>query len=313
METSSSPQQSSEKSVVIVNCPIDDFGEYIVSASSVADCVIGIVGMLIYFHQRALSQRAFHHSHHHYNRKNAYCICFRHSNSSGIWEDGTHQERSYEDVSAARLYRAFPLQPLRNERHKICLRQPRSNHHSHNTAVYSFCDMGLVVAYGGLSLIGIAVMSLGDTLSFDANPLGLLLLAGAVFIAVVYTVTLVKILPHYRPITITTYQNLIALFYFLPLMLIFDHDKLSGLSFGLQMWIYLAVLGILCSTVAYACFNYGMRALGATAGSVYNNIIPIFSLLFALALGQESLSWIKVAGMTIVLIGLTIAQRKPKE
>ena len=36
METSSSPQQTSEKSVVIVNCPIDDFGEYIVSASSIA-------------------------------------------------------------------------------------------------------------------------------------------------------------------------------------------------------------------------------------------------------------------------------------
>lgn len=35
METSS-PEQNSEKSVVIVNCPIEDYGEYIVSASSVA-------------------------------------------------------------------------------------------------------------------------------------------------------------------------------------------------------------------------------------------------------------------------------------
>ena len=36
METSSSPQSTSEKSVVIVNCPIDDYGEYIVSASSIS-------------------------------------------------------------------------------------------------------------------------------------------------------------------------------------------------------------------------------------------------------------------------------------
>ena len=34
METSSSPTQDSGKSVVIVNCPIDEYGEYIVSASS---------------------------------------------------------------------------------------------------------------------------------------------------------------------------------------------------------------------------------------------------------------------------------------
>ena len=34
METPS--QQISEKAVVIVNCPIDDFGEYIVSASSIS-------------------------------------------------------------------------------------------------------------------------------------------------------------------------------------------------------------------------------------------------------------------------------------
>ena len=36
METTSTPQQTSEKSVVIVNCPIDDYGEYIVSASSIS-------------------------------------------------------------------------------------------------------------------------------------------------------------------------------------------------------------------------------------------------------------------------------------
>ena len=36
METTSSPEPNIEKSVVIVNCPIEDYGEYIVSASSIS-------------------------------------------------------------------------------------------------------------------------------------------------------------------------------------------------------------------------------------------------------------------------------------
>ena len=36
------------------------------------------------------------------------------------------------------------------------------------------------------------------------------------------------------------------------------------------------------------------------------------SLLLALAIRQESFSWLKVAGMAIVLFGLTVAQRNGK-
>lgn len=161
-----------------------------------------------------------------------------------------------------------------------------------------------------LSLMGIALMSLNDDFSFTADPKGLLLLGGAVLIAVFYTLTLVKILNHYRPMTITAWQNCIGLFYFLPLMLMTDGQRLPMLSYSLPMWGMLAFLGVFCSTVAYMFFNVGMKHLGATAGSVYNNIIPVFSLLLALAIGQEKLSWLKVAGMAVVLVGLTIAQKK---
>ena len=161
-----------------------------------------------------------------------------------------------------------------------------------------------------LSLVGIAMMSMDNNLSFSADPKGLILLSLAVIIAVFYTLTLVKILDHYNPLTITCYQNVLGFFYFLPLMLIIDRGNLGALSFSPRMLLMLAFLGLFCSTVAYMCFNYGMKKLGATAGSVYNNCIPVFSLLLALAIGQESISWLKVAGMAVVLLGLTVAQHK---
>jgi drug/metabolite transporter (DMT)-like permease len=53
-----------------------------------------------------------------------------------------------------------------------------------------------------------------------------------------------------------------------------------------------------------------MRKLGASRGTVYNNLIPVFSLMLALVIGQERFNWLQAVGMLVVLVGLTIAQRK---
>ena len=160
-----------------------------------------------------------------------------------------------------------------------------------------------------LSMVGIAMMIFEKGMHLSASPKGILFLCGAVVIAVAYTLMLVRILEHYHPMTITVYQNLFSLVYFIPLVLIKDAAAIPLLSFSWGMIGRLAFLGIFCSTVAYMCFNYGMRAVGATAGSVYNNLIPVFSLILAVAIGQESISLPKIAGMAVVLAGLFIAQR----
>lgn len=167
-----------------------------------------------------------------------------------------------------------------------------------------------------LSLVGIVVMMLNggeNGFQIEANPIGIIVLAAAVFVAVVYTIVLVKVLKHYRPFTITAYQNFISFFYFIPLILIFDRNNIPLLSYSWPMWGRLVFLGVFCSTMAYAFFNYGMKAVGATAASVYNNLIPVFSLLLAVMIGQESLTVTKALGMAIVLTGLFLAQRRKNE
>ncbi len=161
-----------------------------------------------------------------------------------------------------------------------------------------------------LSLVGIGVMMLGPDLTISANPRGVLYLVLAVIVAVCYTLVLVKVLKRYHPVTVTAYQNLFSIIYFIPLMLILNHDVLPLLSYSLSMWGRLAFLGVLCSTLAYVFYNYGIRAAGATAASAYTNLIPVFSLFLAVGIGQESLSVFKVIGIVIVLIGLFLAQRR---
>lgn len=164
-----------------------------------------------------------------------------------------------------------------------------------------------------LSLAGVVLML--NTSLFDPSTSllkGMLFLSGAVAIAVVYTILLVKVVSHYHPLVITTWQNVIGLAYFLPLALAFDGGHFALLSWSPKMLLLLLILGIFCSTLAYAGYNYGVRTLGASEACIFNNAIPVFSLIAAVAIGQESFSWIKVIGMAVVIAGVVIAQHQPR-
>lgn len=166
-----------------------------------------------------------------------------------------------------------------------------------------------------LSLAGVFLMLNGE-IGFQGSALqGILFLSGAVVIAVVYTLLLVKVVDRYHPLVVTTWQNLIGLAYFLLLTLsslITHHSPLTFhlLSWSPKMILLLATLGIFCSTLAYAGYNYGVRNLGASEACIFNNAIPVFSLIAAVAIGQEEFSWVKVFGMAIVIAGVILAQRK---
>ena len=159
-----------------------------------------------------------------------------------------------------------------------------------------------------LSLIGIGVMLFGGSNGFGGKVGGLLFLAGAVVVAVIYTLLLVKVVDHYRPITITVWQNFFGMLYYIPVMLLLDGKGLALLSYSPKMILLLLALGVLCSTVAYMFYNYGIRSLGATASCIFTNTIPVFSMLAAILIGQESFSLWKAFGMLIVIAGVVMAQ-----
>ena len=160
-----------------------------------------------------------------------------------------------------------------------------------------------------LSLVGLAVMLLpGGKENLDANPVGLAWLMGAVLIAVLFTIILVKLVDRYRPFTITAYQNLFGCLYFIPFMLMFDGGSLPLLSYSGKMIVMLLVLGIFCSTLAYVFYNVGVAQLGASAACIFTNAIPVFSLVAAILIGQEQLTWSKPIGIAIVIVGVVLAQ-----
>lgn len=164
-----------------------------------------------------------------------------------------------------------------------------------------------------MSLIGLSVMLfLGGENNLDMNPRGIVWLFGAVLTAVVFTIVLVKLVGRYKPFTITAYQNLFGCLYFIPLMLLIDGGNLPLLSYSPKMIGLLVVLGVFCSTVAYVFYNMGVEHLGATSACIFTNAIPVFSLIAAILIGQETLTWSKPVGIVIVIAGVVIAQIPPK-
>lgn len=186
-----------------------------------------------------------------------------------------------------------------------------------------FVPFGMLIVYkerisamnivgGMVSLIGIAIMIMGSGANFDSELRGLLLMFTAVLITVFYSLILRKIVDKYPPVTITVYQNIIGIFYFLPMILFFDMGNLQSIHFTAEALVYMAVLGIGCSTLSYVFFYYGIRRMGASSVFVFSNATPVFTMIFACAIGQENLTLLKVLGMAVALTGVTIAQMKKR-
>lgn len=182
-----------------------------------------------------------------------------------------------------------------------------------------FVPFGMLIAYRQkikptiligvfISFIGVAFTLLGgDRLSGKLN--GFLFLGMAVFIAVVYMLVLTKIVDHYRPITITAYQNLIGLAYYLPVVFIADYDRIPLIHFTPHILLCIALLGICSSALAYIFYNIGIRHLGTSRACSFYNATPTVSLLAAVVIGQEDFTWAKLIGIILVISGVVITQR----
>ncbi len=162
-----------------------------------------------------------------------------------------------------------------------------------------------------LSAAGVALIVLTDR-SDDGTPvrlLGVLLLFGAVFANIGYSIVVKKTSPGLSSLTITTMQNCFGAAMLLPLFaaLEFSHAAAQPVSWlPLASIIYLAIFP---SSLAFIFMTYGIRAIGPTRAMVFTNLVPLVTALLSLSLLQEAFTVYKVAGMAVILSGVMLSQR----
>lgn len=166
-----------------------------------------------------------------------------------------------------------------------------------------------------LNLIGIIVSVLGvlliifeRNLTFDVSILGIVLLFIAVLSAVGYTMVLRHIANKYSPVTIITWQNLFGIIAFLPLFLIVDIQVFDVSLFNSKIIFTIICLGIFPSSLSYVFYTYAVIELGVNRATIFTNLIPVITAIFAFIVMDEELPFWKIIGIIIVVFALTISQ-----
>ena len=165
--------------------------------------------------------------------------------------------------------------------------------------------VGLIVSF-----VGVIVMLLNKNLEFVASPKGIVFLSGCVFVAVGYSIALIKLTKLYKPLTITWMQNIIGMIYFIPMVFVMEHFQPSNFANVGGYIVPLVCLGVFCSATAYALWAFAYSKLGASKANVYTNLIPVFTAIFSYFIVHEALTVNKIIGIILVVIGLVLSQMK---
>lgn len=148
--------------------------------------------------------------------------------------------------------------------------------------------------------------------SLQAPLAGLLLLFLAVFSAIGYATVIKKIPSSYNVFNVIMYQNMIGVFYFIPVFLIFDYHRFSLSDVTGSALQAMLMLAVFASTLAFILFTYGVRQVGVIRANIWVNTIPVFTAITAWMVLDEVLTLQKMVGIFVVVGGVMLSQIKRK-
>lgn len=81
-------------------------------------------------------------------------------------------------------------------------------------------------------------------------------------------------------------------------MIVLPYSQIS-----LKAWAALAFSGLFALSVCYVIWYSSVKMVGSSRTSIYNNLIPIFTILFAYFLLNERISLLQGTGTMVILCG----------
>lgn len=164
-----------------------------------------------------------------------------------------------------------------------------------------------------VSFLGILLVIIKDDFSLSASLLGIVLLFFAVAAGVGYTTSVKKMTLKYNPMTIVTYQNIMGVFWFLPLFLLVDVRPFLQARPSFYAIASLVMLALLASALAFILFTYAIKVLGASRSSMFTNCVPVFTAFMAWLFLKEELTLRMIVGIAVVITGLLMSQVKRRK
>lgn len=159
-----------------------------------------------------------------------------------------------------------------------------------------------------ISFAGVLILLVRPGFQLAASPKGIALLFLAVASTVGYTITLKKLAHEYNSFFIVSVQNIIGAVYFLPFFLIFDFQHFITVKPNFRALSSLFFLAVFASSLAFIFYATAVRGIGAAKASIFTNLIPVVTAVFSAWMLNEYIGLTKILGMSIVILGVMIAQ-----
>jgi drug/metabolite transporter (DMT)-like permease len=160
----------------------------------------------------------------------------------------------------------------------------------------SFIGVFWVITKGSWAVIRALELNIGDVLMFMAATCW-----------AIYTVYGKSSTIKYSAISVTAYASLFAAFYFTPFGYIqYRLNPIQNFSWGLMAAIIYVVA---VAVIALVAWNKGISMIGPSRGSIFMNLMPIFTLLFAWLFLGETITLHQLFGGIFVIGGVYMTTR----
>ncbi|MFC5449083.1 DMT family transporter [Paenibacillus aestuarii] len=182
-------------------------------------------------------------------------------------------------------------------------------------AAFSFFILRQTLKIG--QILGIAISVLGIVLTVSQGSweklielrfnVGDLLVIAAVICWSIYSVLLKKyavVLPRFSAFFFTVMLAVISL----AGLSATERPDISVLfKWNGTVWFILLYIGIAAAIVSFLAWNVAIERVGAATAGIFYNLIPLFSISFAVIFLGEPVLWYQISGGTMVIAGVLVS------
>jgi drug/metabolite transporter (DMT)-like permease len=123
----------------------------------------------------------------------------------------------------------------------------------------------------------------------------------------VYTVFSMPLLKRISPLKLTLFTMVSGTAFFLPFC-VKDMIKLPYGQISFKAWASLAFSGLFALSVCYVIWYASVKRVGNSRTSIYDNLVPIFTIFFAYFLLDERMTLLQGAGTLVILGGVYLTR-----
>lgn len=164
-----------------------------------------------------------------------------------------------------------------------------------------------------LALLGVAFVVYNGSFILELNPLGDFLSFLAALFWGFYTIILKHVSNRYSTLFITRKIFFYGLITISPAFIINNLTMSREILFQPVVYWNLLFLGAVASLTCYFLWNITVKKLGAVRTTNYIYFIPIVTLIASvIALPDEKITFVALAGAALILCGVILSERKRK-